>query len=162
MKFTLALWRGNRENTRKVGSPRSYHATLYFLNKKKEKKKSKQKKKDFFQSNASSNIHETLCAIWYHWYNLKNMKNMHGRVLLLVVCNFTKSNTHPRVLFTFFKSFKWSWIAQSIANGFLDVNRSSKQHTYTWGVFMIQSNIYDGAYGNCLRLLHCKKYRNFN
>ena len=79
MKFTLALWRGNRENTRKVGSPRSYHATLYFLNKKKEKKKSKQKKKDFFQSNASSNIHETLCAIWYHWYNLKNM---HGRVLL--------------------------------------------------------------------------------
>ena len=45
MKFTLALWRGSRENTRKVGSPRSYHATLYFLNKKKKKKRKANKKR---------------------------------------------------------------------------------------------------------------------
>ena len=38
------------------------------------------------------------CAIWYHLCNLKNVKNTHGGVLLLV----TKSNTPPRVFFTFF------------------------------------------------------------
>ena len=46
------------------------------------------------------------CAIWYHLYNLKNVKNIHGGVLLLVkaeACNFTKSNVHPWVLFTFLK-----------------------------------------------------------
>ena len=43
-------------------------------------------------------------------YSLKNMKNTHGSVLLLVKLqakslqlNFTKSNTLPRVFFTFFK-----------------------------------------------------------
>ena len=39
------------------------------------------------------------CAIWYHLYNIKNAKNIHGAVLLLG--NFTKSNTTPWVFFTF-------------------------------------------------------------
>ena len=39
------------------------------------------------------------CAIWYHLYNIKNLKNTHGGVLLLG--NFTKSNTPPWVFFTF-------------------------------------------------------------
>ena len=39
------------------------------------------------------------CAIWYHLYNIKNVKNIHGAVLLLG--NFTKSNTTPWVFFTF-------------------------------------------------------------
>ena len=34
---------------------------------------------------------------------LKNVKNTHRGVLLLVACNFTKSNTPPWVFFTFFK-----------------------------------------------------------
>ena len=56
-----------------------------------------------------SSLYEILCAIWNHLYNLKNVKNnTHGRVLLSVkllalACNFTKSNTPPRVFFTFFK-----------------------------------------------------------
>ena len=44
-----------------------------------------------------------LCAIWYHSCNFKNVKNTHGGVLLLVACNFTKSNTPPWVFFTFLK-----------------------------------------------------------
>ena len=64
-------------------------------------------------------LYETLCAVWYHLYNLKNVRNTHGGVLLLVKfqaedCIFTKSNTHPRVFFTFFKLCKWYKIAQSI------------------------------------------------
>ena len=63
-----------------------------------------------------------LCAIWYHLRNLKSIKNTHGGVLLLVklqpkVCNFTKSNTPPWLLFTFFKLYKWYQIAQSITYG---------------------------------------------
>ena len=63
-----------------------------------------------------------LCAIWYHLRNLKNIKNTHGGVLLLVklqpkVCNFSKSNTPPWLLFTFFKLCKWYQIAQSITYG---------------------------------------------
>ena len=47
------------------------------------------------------------CAIWYHLYYLRDVKNTHGGVLLLVnlkaeACNFTKSNTPPWVVFTFF------------------------------------------------------------
>ena len=53
------------------------------------------------------------CAIWCHLYNLKNVKNTYGEVLLLA-CNFTKSNTPPWVFFTFFKFRKWYQIAQSI------------------------------------------------
>ena len=60
------------------------------------------------------------CVIWYHLYNSKNMKNAHGGVLLLVklqakVHDFTKSNTPPLVLFTFFKLYKRYQIAQSIS-----------------------------------------------
>ena len=45
------------------------------------------------------------------------MKNTHGGVLLLVklqalACNFTKSNTHLWVFFTFFKLYTWYQIAQ--------------------------------------------------
>ena len=52
-------------------------------------------------------------TFWYHLYNFKNVKNTHGGVLLLA-CNFTKSNTSPWALFTFFKSYKWYRIAQGI------------------------------------------------
>ena len=59
------------------------------------------------------------CAIWYHLYNLKNVKNTHGGVLLLVKMqassNFTKSNTPPRMFFTFLKLHKWYQIAQNIS-----------------------------------------------
>ena len=60
------------------------------------------------------------CAIWSHLYNLKHVKNTHGEVLLLVVkfqafaCNFTKSNTHSWVFFTFFKLCIMHQIAQKI------------------------------------------------
>ena len=54
-------------------------------------------------------------------YSLKNMKNTHGSVLLLVKLqakslqlNFTKSNTLPRVFFTFFKLQKLYQIPQRI------------------------------------------------
>ena len=53
------------------------------------------------------------CGIWYHLYNLKNVKNTHEGVLLLA-CNFTKSNTPPWVFFTFFKLYKWYQITQRI------------------------------------------------
>ena len=47
-------------------------------------------------------------TIWYHMYNLKSAKDTHAGVLLLAklgakAYNFTKSNTPPRVFFTFFK-----------------------------------------------------------
>ena len=41
------------------------------------------------------------------------MKNTHGIVLLLA-CNFTKSNTPSWVFFTFFKLYEWYQIAQGI------------------------------------------------
>ena len=47
------------------------------------------------------------CTIWYHLYNLKNVKNVHGGVLIISACNFTKSDTPPWVFFTFFKLYKW-------------------------------------------------------
>ena len=54
---------------------------------------------------------------WYYLYNLKNVKNTHAGVLILVklqnsACNFTKINTPPRMLFTFFKLYKWYQITQ--------------------------------------------------
>ena len=39
----------------------------------------------------------------YHLNNIKNVKNNLGGVLLSVAYNFTKSNTPPWVLSTFFK-----------------------------------------------------------
>ena len=53
------------------------------------------------------------CAIWYQF---KKVKNTHSGVLLLVklqalAWNFTKSNTPPRVSFTFFKLCKRYQIA---------------------------------------------------
>ena len=52
-----------------------------------------------------------LCSIWYQLFNLKDVKKTHEGVLLFArlqaeswnICNFTKSNTSPRVLFTFLK-----------------------------------------------------------
>ena len=69
---------------------------------------------------AVSNLYETFHAIWYHLYDLKNVKNTHGGVLPLVklqasICNFTKSNTHPWVFFTFLKLYKLYQIAESIS-----------------------------------------------
>ena len=59
------------------------------------------------------------CAIWPHLYNLKNVENTHGTVLPLVklqasACKFTKSNTPPRLFFTFLKFYKWQQIVQCI------------------------------------------------
>ena len=57
------------------------------------------------------------CTIWYHLYNFKNLKNTHGGVLILVKLQataFTKNNTPPWVLLTFFKLYKWYQIAQRI------------------------------------------------
>ena len=53
----------------------------------------------------------------YHLYNLKNVKSTYRVVLLLVTfqglaCNFTKSNTPPRLFFTFMILCKWYQIAQ--------------------------------------------------
>ena len=63
-----------------------------------------------------------LCAIWCYLYNLKNVRNAHGGVLLLVACNFTKSNTPPRAFSMFFKLYKWYQIAQRIAYELRDFN----------------------------------------
>ena len=64
-----------------------------------------------------------LSAIWCHLYNFKNVKNTHGGVILSVtleasVCNFNKSVIPPWVFFTFFKLYKWYWIAQSTVGFF--------------------------------------------
>ena len=56
------------------------------------------------------------CVTWYNLYNLKNVKNTLGGVLLLV--NFSKSNTPRWVLFTFFKFYNWYQIAQGISKEF--------------------------------------------
>ena len=50
-------------------------------------------------------------AIWYSLHNSKNVKKTHEVVLLLVACNFTKSNTPSWVFFTFLKLNKWYQIA---------------------------------------------------
>ena len=47
---------------------------------------------------------------------------LHAHVLLLVVCNFTKSNTPPRAFSMFFKLYKWYQIAQRIAYELRDFN----------------------------------------
>ena len=54
-----------------------------------------------------------LYAIWYHLHNLKNVKNTHGGKLLLVACNFTKSNNPPWFFFRFLKLNIWYQIALS-------------------------------------------------
>ena len=59
---------------------------------------------------AQSTTYVTLCTIWYRFYNLKSVKNIHAAK----ACNFTKSNTPPWVIFTFFKLYKLSQIAQRI------------------------------------------------
>ena len=61
------------------------------------------------------------CAIWYHLYNLKNVKNTHGRVLLLVKLQATKSNTHPWVFFMFFS------ILQMVPN-------RATHHIWLWNI----------------------------
>ena len=63
------------------------------------------------ESSNSGQLNVVHCAIWYHLYNSKNVKNTHGGVLLLVklqtiAYNFTKSNTPPWVIFTFFELYK--------------------------------------------------------
>ena len=72
------------------------------------------------QSGVHINI-VMLWAIWYNLYNLKNVKNNHGGVLLSVklqakACDLTTSNTHPWVIFSFFKLYKWYQIAQWISS----------------------------------------------
>ena len=56
--------------------------------------------------NIHQTLHVILCAIWYRLYSFENVKNAHGVVFLLVnlqaeVCNLTKSNSPPWVLFMF-------------------------------------------------------------
>ena len=57
--------------------------------------------------------HAVRCAIWYHLYSFKKVENAHGKVLLLVKLQTTRS-TSPLVFFTFFKFCKLYQIAQSI------------------------------------------------
>ena len=52
-----------------------------------------------------------LSAVWYHFYNLNKVRSTDGVVLLLVKLQaktymFTKTDTPPRVFFTFFKLHK--------------------------------------------------------
>ena len=54
--------------------------------------------------------HVMIYAIWYHLYNFKILKNAQASA-----CNFTKNNTRPWVLFTFFKLYKWYQILQSLS-----------------------------------------------
>ena len=62
-------------------------------------------------------LYETLYGIWYHLYYFKNLRNTHGGVLLSKVegFNYTKNNTFPWLLLTFFKLYKWYQIPQTIA-----------------------------------------------
>ena len=73
------------------------------------------------------------CAIWYHLYNLKNVKNTHEGVLLLA-CNFTKSNTPPWVFFTFLKLNKWYQIAQNILYIFTSLKK--RYRDFNWSYFL--------------------------
>ena len=61
-------------------------------------------------------VYQMLCAIWHHLYNLTNIKSIHGGMSLVVNLQayFTKSNTPPRVFFTFLKLYEWYQIAQRI------------------------------------------------
>ena len=66
---------------------------------------------------VTSHLFVVRCAIWEHLHNLKNVKNTHWRSVNFskvagLVCNFTKINTPRWVLFTFFKLYKCSQIAQ--------------------------------------------------
>ena len=54
-------------------------------------------------------------AIWYSLHNSKNVKKTHEGVLLLVACNFTKSNTPSWVFFTLLKLNNWYQIAQNVS-----------------------------------------------
>ena len=54
------------------------------------------------------------CAIWYQLSNFKIEKNIYGGVLLLVNCNFIKSDSPPGVFLTFFKLYYRYQIVQSI------------------------------------------------
>ena len=61
----------------------------------------------------------SFCMIWCHLHNLKNGENCHRGVLLLVKMqakagSLTKTNTSPRLFFTFFKYSKWYQIVQRI------------------------------------------------
>ena len=99
----------------------------------------------FLQVDAASNVNETLCAIWYHFYNLKHSWRSvtFSKIDLVPFVQFKKREKHSwkSVTFSslqllhgyfsrFLKLYKWYRIAQSIKNGFLDVNRSSKQYKY--------------------------------
>ena len=55
-----------------------------------------------------------LCAIWYHLRKLKNVKKKPWTsVAFNITFSVTKSNTPPRVFFTFFKLYKWYQIAKA-------------------------------------------------
>ena len=62
------------------------------------------------------------CAIWYHLYNLENVKKHPWRSVTKIYCNFTKSNTHGWLLFTFFKLYNWYQIMQRITYSFAAQN----------------------------------------
>ena len=58
-------------------------------------------------------VRDALCDL-VPFVQFKKRENTHRGVLLLVASNFTKSNTLPCMLFTFYKLYKWYQIAQSI------------------------------------------------
>ena len=59
------------------------------------------------------------CLIWCHLLHLWNVNNTYERALIIVMLqtkawNFTESSTPTRVIFMFFKFYKWYQIVQSI------------------------------------------------
>ena len=88
------------------------------------------------------------CAIWYYFYDLKNVKNTDGGVLLLV-CNFTKSKTPPRVFFTFWnctngtksRNASHLWIKRYSTGLLISQNRNDtemRQKEYTESINPVQ------------------------
>ena len=88
------------------------------------------------------------CAIWYYFYDLKNVKNTDGGVLLLV-CNFTKSKTPPRLFFTFWnctngtksRNASHLWIKRCSTGLLISQNRNDtemRQKEYTESINPVQ------------------------
>ena len=79
----------------------------------------KVKATDFILHESYVHCRKRICDVLRNlvpFVQFKNVKDTHGWMLLVSeasACNFTKSNT-PWVFFTFFKSYKWYQMAQSI------------------------------------------------
>ena len=70
--------------------------------------------------------------------------------------NFTKTNTLPWVLFTFFKLYKWYQIAQRITNAYGTSIQTMKKKCSSSGIYTTRHNN-----GNYLLLLGKRKLESF-